>query len=317
MKILNNPVNDFEKFDIGFLELCELKNKNDILSYIDKNVRYSFFQKEKGNTCFIYASDFDGIKNYSFIFLNNKLIASFKNKKVFLLDEYNILLTDIEKIEHYKIKESTNEVRLANSFPNEFKKVDIRSYGENIILNGKLYSPSHSCFSSPTFDEIITLNDYENEKSIIYDESVCPKELRKAIQDLVKKSNVDIGIKEIRADDQLLSIDGDEYLKTLSIFPIIKNCYDFTEFFYYDPMTKKIVKVKPIREQNFIEVPKIRLNIITDVINQQRASEFENGLYVDAISTISSSFPITNKCQAKEIVEPILSKKYYPKKEQK
>lgn len=266
---------------------------------------FHYHVKRIENTTLIKACLFD--KCYNILLRNDKLVDGFEGN-VYLLDENNIVLIRNEYMTHYKILESG--LQLAQNFTRDFNNTIIKFYGDNIIINGRMYSPKIANFIYPQLDEIITPEDFKDEKSIIYDESVCPIELRYAIQDLIKKTNVDIGIKEVKADDQLLNIGNVEYLKTISIMPILKHHYGFNDYFYYDPMTKQIVSETAHNMNDFTEVPRKRLNIITDVMNQQRASELEKGLYVNTILSLSNALPVIEQKEAKQIVEPILSKKY-------
>lgn len=275
---------------------------------------FAFNKKTHGDTTLIQAINRYLDKAYYILLKNDKLVAGFEDT-TYLIGNDNILVEKKDNIEHYKMTESNN-ISLVNSFPNKFEKAIIKPYGENIIINGKLYNISNSSFYSPEFCEIITLEDCDDEKSIIYNEDLCPKELRKAIQDLVKKSNVDIGVKDIKADEQLLNLDKEEYLKTIAFLPIIDGIDNYVDFLYYDPIIKKIICEKIENEEDFIEKPKKKLNSLTEIINQQRKSELEKSLYVNAITSISDMLPIAEQNKAKEIVAPVFSKKYNSKKEQ-
>lgn len=263
----------------------------------DTSLRHDFLYKTQtqGNTTFYRAIWYTNeYKEYTIILGNNNLIGAFDCGKAYLIDEENFLLINNGILEHYHIH--SDRIRLTNSFPVDVNSLCMKGFfNKGIIINGRIYNIKDGKFTTPEFDEIISLMDYKKNDSIIYDENICPKELRIALQNVVENGEVSLGIKQVIADEPLINLEKEEYVKTIVICVIDKFNGCFFDYFYYDPLNNKIISKKIHDPSDVTSKVKERLNEITDFLNSKKAEELENSLYVDATKKISSILPEEDK----------------------
>ncbi len=315
--ILKDGKNDFENDynDIYFKNIDHTRLK-EIFKYLsiervggDTSLSNDFRYKTqtKGKTTLYRAIWFTNLyKEYTLILSGNHLLDGFENEKVYLIDEQNIFVINDGNIEHYRIY--SDSIKLINSFSVDVKSLCMKGvFNKGIIINGRIYNIEHGAFTTPEFDEIISWMDYKKKDSIIYDESICPNELRIALQNVVENGDVSLGLKQVIADEPLIDLEKEEYIKTIVICVIDKsnNCMD--DYFYYDSVNNKIMSKKRNKSTDITSEVKKELNSITDFLNRMKAKELENSLYVDITKKISSILPEESR---KKLESKNIFKKY-------
>ncbi len=309
--------NDFENDynDIYFKDIDHTRLK-EIFKYLsiervggDTSLSNDFWYKTqaKGKTTFYRAIWSTNLyKEYTIIFSNNNLISAFDYGHAYLIDEENFLLINNGILEHYRIH--SDSMQLIKKFPIDLNSLSIRRFlNGNVVINGRIYNLDSGTFTTPEFDEIISWMDYKKKDSIIYDESICPKELRIALQNVVENGDVSLGIKQVIAAEPLIDLEKEEYIKTIVICVIDKfnNCMD--DYFYYDSVNNKIMSKKRNKSTDITSEVKKELNSITDFLNRMKAKELENSLYVDTTKKISSILPEESR---KKLESKNIFKKY-------
>lgn len=319
MILKNNSVNDFKKFDNDYMKLTDFENIKalEIMIYLSvsriglslnpASEDFKYKKKTEGEITLVNAECcHDDYKKYTILLRGNYLFGGFDNDKVYLIAEENILSINDGNLEHYRIY--SGGLKLINSFSVDVKSLCMKGFfKKGIIINGRIYDIEHGAYTTPEFDEIISWMDYKKEGSIIYDESICPKELRIALQNVVENGDVSLGIKQVIADEPLIDLEKEEYIKTIVICVIDKfnNCMD--DYFYYDSVNNKIMSKKKNKSADITSEVKKELNSITDFLNRKKAKELENSLYVDATRKISSILPEESR---KKLESKNIFKKY-------